>query len=54
MIVHVFLVQRKQDREPWPCVYQNHELAIKALGRVSPVISFELTVNGDPLALGAQ
>ncbi len=47
MIVHVFLVQRKQDREPWPCVYHNHELAAKALGRVSPVISLSLTRVND-------
>jgi hypothetical protein len=42
VIVYVFLIQRKQDSEPWPCVYTNAELADKAVGRVSPVVAVNL------------
>jgi hypothetical protein len=40
--VYVFMVQRKQDAEPWPCVYTHADLAEKANGRVSPVIAINL------------
>lgn len=39
MIVYVFLIKRDQDRVAWPCVYDNLELAEKAFGRSSPVVS---------------
>jgi hypothetical protein len=46
MIVYVFLVQRKQDSQPWPCVYIDAQLAEKAYGRVSAVIPVEVCVSG--------
>lgn len=38
MTVYIFLRQRPQDKEPWPCVYVDAELAAQAIGRVSEVI----------------
>lgn len=43
MKVHVFLIQRPQDKEPWPVVYMDLERAINAYGRVSQVESVELS-----------
>ena len=37
MICYVFLIQRPQDKTPWPVVYSNKELADKAPDRVSEV-----------------
>jgi hypothetical protein len=35
--VYVFMIQRKVDREAWPTVYADRDLAEKAFGRVTPV-----------------
>ena len=35
--VYVFLIKRDQDREAWPAVYTNRELAEGALGRVTAI-----------------
>jgi hypothetical protein len=43
MKVYVFLIQRGQDKEPWPVAYTDKGLAEQALGRVSAVAEVELT-----------
>ena len=43
MIAYVFLMQRPQDKEPWPVVYRDPELADKAFGRASPVRAVDLS-----------
>lgn len=45
--VYVFLMRRPQDREAWPVVYQDRELAEKAFGRVSPVVAVQLKESPD-------
>lgn len=47
MIVYVFLIQRQQDREPWPVVYRDLALAEKAFGRVSPVMPLDVPMLCD-------
>lgn len=40
MTVYVFLICRDADKGvPWPAVYTNRELAEKAFGRISPVVT---------------
>ena len=41
--VYVFFMKRRQDKEPFPAVYLNRELALKAFGRISPVIEVKIT-----------
>lgn len=47
MKLFVFLVQRAQDRAPWPCVYTDKALAEKAIGRISVVAELELEREDD-------
>lgn len=44
MIVYVFLVQRKQDKEPWPNVFESKLLADNYRDRVSPVMALNIPV----------
>jgi hypothetical protein len=48
MIAYAFLVQRQQDKEPWPCIYTDLDLAVASRGRVSPVETIELRQNHWP------
>lgn len=45
--VYVFLVKRDQDREAWPAVYTNRELAEGALGRVTAIAEVSFDRNGN-------
>lgn len=42
MIVYVFLVKRVQDKETWPCVYTDRDLAIAAIGRCSSITAVDI------------
>ena len=44
--VYVFLVKRDQDREAWPAVYTNRELAEGALGRVTAIAEVRFDGTG--------
>jgi len=52
--VYVFLVKRDQDREAWPAVYTNRELAESALGRVTAVAEVFFDENGNARGPGAH
>ena len=45
---YAFLVQRQQDKAPWPCIYADLDLAVQAYGRVGPVETVELRQNHWP------
>ncbi len=46
--LYVFLTRRPQDKQPWPCVYQDLKLAVDAPHRVSLVYTVVATVLRDP------
>lgn len=52
--VYVFFDQRPMDKEPWPHVYQNKELAEKAPHRCSEVVEVLVALpekTGEPDAI---
>src|SRR5437763_13739969 len=48
---YVFLLQRPIDREPWPVVYTDRELAEKAQARAGPIVTVELSLGAVTAAL---
>lgn len=39
--VYVFFIQRPQDKQTWPVVYENRELAEDAPHRVSEIVEVQ-------------